>query len=205
MFTSATAGTVTGHATSTLVGGRLGAVLGRDRRCRSELADAVKTFVNANIQITPANATNPIGTNHVLTITVNALNGTIDAGPHTATASIVSGPGSFVGSPTCTYTGGGATASCTVTITSAVAGTTVVSATSNIPVNGVTITRTTNTAVNTAAGGSGNANKLWIAPDANIQITPATATNAVGTNHTLTGHVNVAATAPRSPTRRPAR
>ena len=31
----------------------------------------------------------------------------MDAGPHTATASIVSGPGSFVGSPTCTYTGGG--------------------------------------------------------------------------------------------------
>ena len=83
----------------------------------------------------------------MLTITVNALNGTIDAGPHTATASIVSGPGSFVGSPTCTYTGGAATASCTVTITSAAVGTTVVSATSNIPVNGQTITRTTGTAV----------------------------------------------------------
>ena len=27
--------------------------------------------------------------------------------------------------------------------------------------------------------------------DANIQITPATATNAVGTNHTLTCHINV--------------
>ena len=71
------------------------------------VADAVKTFVDANIQITPANANNAVGTNHVLTITVNALGGTIDAGPHTATASIVSGPGSFVGSPTCTYTGGG--------------------------------------------------------------------------------------------------
>ena len=57
-------------------------------------------------------------------------------GRHTATASIVSGPGSFVGSTTCSYTGGAATASCTVTITSAVAGTTVVSATSNIPVDG---------------------------------------------------------------------
>ena len=53
--------------------------------------------MNANIQITPATATNAVGTNHVLTITVNALGGTIDAGPHTATASIVSGPGSFVG------------------------------------------------------------------------------------------------------------
>ena len=76
----------------------------------AELGDAVKTFVDANIQITPATATNPIGTNHVLTVTVNAVGGLLDAGQHTATASIVSGPGSFVGSPTCTYTGGAATA-----------------------------------------------------------------------------------------------
>src|SRR5262249_26585305 len=67
--------------------------------------NANKNWVDANIQINPPTATNPLGTNHVLTITVNALGGTIDAGPHTATASIVSGPGSFVGSPTCTYTG----------------------------------------------------------------------------------------------------
>jgi hypothetical protein len=151
--------------------------------------DAQKNWVDANIQISPPTATNAIGSNHVLTITVNALGGTIDAGPHTATASIVSGPGSFVGSPTCTYTGGAATATCTVTITSATPGTTVVQATSNIPVSGIVITRTTNTAVNTASGGSGNANKTWV--DANIQITPATASNPTGTNHTLTGHVNV--------------
>src|SRR4029079_7554058 len=80
--------------------------------------NASKTWVNANIQITPPTATNAVGTNHVLTITVNAINGTIDAGPHTETASIVSGPGTFVGSPSCTYNGGGASASCQVTITS---------------------------------------------------------------------------------------
>ena len=144
--------------------------------------------VDANIRITPGSATNPTGTNHVLTITVNAVGGTLDAGPHTATASIVSGPGSFVGSPTCTYTGGGATASCTVTITSAATGTTVVSATAAIPVNGVTITRTTGTAANTASGGSGNASKSWV--DANIRITPGSATNPTGTNHVLTITVN---------------
>ena len=44
------------------------------------------------------------------------------------------------------------TASCQVTITSG-AGTTIVSATSAIPVNGVMLTRTTKTAANTAAGG----------------------------------------------------
>ena len=175
---------MTGHATATLsVGGSAPFTVATDG-ARRTAADAVKTFVDANIQITPATATNPVGTNHVLTITVNAIGGTIDAGPHTATASIVSGPGSFVGSPnTCTYTGGAATASCTVTITSAVAGTTVVSATSDIPVGGLTITRTTNTAVNTAAGGSGNASKTWAT--ARITIAP-NATNEVGQPHTFT-------------------
>jgi hypothetical protein len=148
--------------------------------------NAQKLWVNANIQITPATATNAVNTNHLLTITVNAIGGNIDAGPHTATASIVSGPGSFVGSPTCTYTGGGATASCTVTITSTATGATVVSATSNIPVNGQTIPRTT--ATNPGPGGSGNASKTWV--DANIQITPATDNNPVGTNHVLTIRVN---------------
>ena len=31
----------------------------------------------------PGDATNAVGTNHVLTITVNAVNGTLDAGTHT--------------------------------------------------------------------------------------------------------------------------
>ena len=97
-FTSNSTGTVTGHASSTLtVGGQ--SVTVQTNGVAPNSGDAVKTFVNANIAITPATANNPVGTNHVLTITVNALNGTIDAGPHTATASISSGPGSFVGSP----------------------------------------------------------------------------------------------------------
>src|SRR5437870_562793 len=137
------------------------------------------TKVDANIQITPATATNAVGTNHTLTITVTAVGTTVGNG--TATASITSGPGSFVGSPTCSYTGGGATASCTVVITSATTGTTVVSATSSIPLTGDgSVTRTTDG----TAGNSGTASKTWA--DATIAITPATATNAVGTNHTLT-------------------
>src|SRR2546425_858639 len=120
-----------------------------------------------------------MGTNHTLTITVTAVNTTLGSG--TATASITSGPGSFVGSPTCSYTGGGATASCTVVITSATTGTTVVSATSSIPLTDAgSATRTTDG----TAGNSGPASKTWV--DATIAITPATATNAVGTNHTLT-------------------
>src|SRR5262245_7541192 len=150
--------------------------------------NANKVWVNANIQITPANDTNAVNTNHVLTITVNAIGGTIDAGPHTATASIVSGPGSFVGPNTCTYTAGAATASCTVTIPSAAVSTPLVTATPYTYTTLYRSTRTTSTAVNTAAGGSGNANKVWV--NANIQIAPANATNAVNTNHVLTITIN---------------
>src|SRR5207247_2483283 len=138
-----------------------------------------KTYADATIAITPATATNAVGTNHTLTITVTAVGTTVGNG--TATASITSGPGSFVGSPTCSYTGGGAPASCTVVITSATTGTTVVSATSSIPLTGDgSVTRTTDG----TAGNSGTASKTWA--DATIAITPSTAPIPSGTNHTLT-------------------
>jgi hypothetical protein len=137
--------------------------------------------VDANIQISPATDTNPVGSNHVLTITVNAVGGTIDAGSHTATANIESGPGSFLAGPSCSYAGGGATASCTVTITSATTGTTVVSATSAIPVNGGSITRTTGTAANTTSGGSGNASKNWADDNVGTIVRDAAADDITGT------------------------
>ena len=75
----------------------------------------------------------------MLTITVNAIGGTIARRPahrDRDASSAARAASSGVGGNTCTYTGGAATASCTVTITSAVSGTTVVSATSDIPVGG---------------------------------------------------------------------
>ena len=191
-ITSATTGTTVVSATSNDPGRWPVDHRARPRRRLNTTAggtdNASKKWVDANIAITPATATNAVGTNHVLTITVNAVNGTLAAG--TATATIVSGPGSFVGGDdTCDYAGGAATASCTVTITLARRpGRSSVSATSTIPVDGQTITRTTGTAANTTAGGSDNASKKWV--DANIAITPATATNATGTNHVLTITVN---------------
>jgi hypothetical protein len=179
---SATGTTVVRAATDVVV---VGTTLHRETGDANagDSTDAQKEWVDAKIDITPATADNPVGTNHVLTITVTAINGTIDAGPHTATASIASGPGSFVGSPTCTYQGGAATASCIVTITSATAGTTTVSATSNIPVKGQPITRTTGTAANTASGGSGNAAKNWA--DSTIVTHVRNAANADVTNQTV--------------------
>src|SRR5262249_15414436 len=84
----------------------------------------------------------------------------------------------------CTTFGG--TGSCTVVITSATAGVTVVRDSTTVVVNGVSLTRSSGDG---HVGDSADANKTWV--DANIQITPQTATNPVGTNHTLTGHVNV--------------
>jgi hypothetical protein len=121
------------------------------------------TVVDAAISIAPATDTNPVGTNHTLTITVVSQNG--DLGNGTATAVKDSGPGSFVGPDTCNYTGGVSvtSANCDVVITSAVAGITVVSASSNISVEGVSISRSTDGT--TTPGGlinSGPAEKEWI-------------------------------------------
>ena len=185
VITSASGGTSVVHATTTV------SVLGQSIVRATSTAvnttaggslDASKTWVDANIQISPATATNAVGSTHTLTITVAPVNGTIDGGTFTATASIFSGPGSFVGSPSCTYTAAAPT--CNVVITSTVTGTTVVHATTIVSVAGQSLTRSTSTLVNTNAGGTNDASKTWV--DANIKISPATATNGVGTNHTLT-------------------
>ena len=194
-ITSATTGTTVVSATSDIhVAGqtvtRSTATALNNTAAGHTVPNASKVWVDAWIEITPANDTNGVNTNHVLTITVHALGGTLDAGTFPATAAIVpGGVGSFVGSPTCNYTvpaGGAATASCTVTITSATPGTTVVSATSDIHVSGLTVTRATNTPANDTSAGHAvpNASKVWV--DAWIEITPVTDTNAVNTNHVLT-------------------
>ena len=185
VITSATAGTTAVSATSNIPVDGDGSLSRTTDGTAGSSGPAQMNWVDANIQIAPATATNPVGTNHTLTITVNTSGGTIAAGGGTATASIASGPGSFVGANTCTYTGGSASASCTVVITSATVGTTKVSATSSIPLAGAgSLSRTTDG----TGSNSSPAEKTWV--DANIQIAPATATNAAGTNHTLTITVN---------------
>jgi hypothetical protein len=68
VFTSATAGQVTGHATVTLVVG--GVTLTRQTDgLFGNSGDAVKTFVDARISISP-NATNPVGAPHTFVVTV---------------------------------------------------------------------------------------------------------------------------------------
>jgi uncharacterized repeat protein (TIGR01451 family) len=99
--------------------------------------------VDASIQITPASAINPISTNHVLTAhaSVNGGSGFANAPDGTQISfTIDSGPGSFTTPNPCTTSGG----SCTITLTSATPGTTVVSAQVTVTVAGISLTRTTN-------------------------------------------------------------
>jgi uncharacterized repeat protein (TIGR01451 family) len=157
-FTSNSAGKVTAHAFSTLTIGGLPFSVSTDGSA-SNSGDAVKTFVDANIQITPASAINPISTNHVLTAHVNVNNGSGAFGnaPDGTQISftIESGPGSFTTSNPCTVTGG--TGSCSITLTSATPGTTVVGARVTLLIGGVTVTRSTN-----GVGlNSSSATKLW--------------------------------------------
>jgi len=149
---------VTGHATTTLsIGGQN--VVVQTNGVAPNGPDAVKTFVDARISITP-NGTNPVNSPHVFTghvdVNLGDGNGFVPAPNGTQIAfSIASGPGTISGSP-CTTAGG--TGSCTATLTSATPGTTVVNASTTLTVSGVSLTRTTNG----SSGNSGPATKLWV-------------------------------------------
>jgi hypothetical protein len=121
---------------------------------------AVKTFVDANIQLTPATATNLVGTIHTLTchINVNAGSGFANAAAGTAcTGLILTGPGAFVGSNQCTIVL--MTGSCQLAIQSLVTGTTTIQAVTTVFPGGVAVTRATGDA---HAGDSPNATKTWV-------------------------------------------
>jgi hypothetical protein len=135
--------------------------------------------VDAKISITPASATNRIGTNHVLTGHVEINDGTGWANAPSGTSiNFTTNFGSFTTSNPCTTVG--ATGSCTITLTSSATGVSTVNASTSVLVFGVSLTRSTNG----QAFNSGPATKTWV--DAKIAISPLTATNRVGDPHTFT-------------------
>jgi hypothetical protein len=195
-FTSPSAGVVTGNASVTLVVG--GVTLNRDTNPATAnvgagpggSGPAVKTFVDARINIAPA-ATNEVGQPHTFTVTVkqNAGDGSgfvnvPDGTKPVVTLTNANGAANNVSTNTCTSTGTVAGV-CTVTFTSPTAGTVTGNATVTLTVGGVTLTRDTDPAtatIGSGPGGSGPAVKTFV--DANITISP-TATNEVGVNHTF--------------------
>src|SRR5262249_28277585 len=89
-------------------------------------------------------------------------------------------------SNTCAANGTDSNGQCTVTFTSTAPGTFTAHATAVVNVQGTNFPVATGDGQN---GDSPDATKTYV--DANIQLSPLTATNEVGTPHTFTAHVNV--------------
>jgi hypothetical protein len=196
-FVSPTAGKVTGNASVNLTIG--GVSLSRDTNPNTPATagpggsgPAVKTYVDANIRITPA-ATNEVGQPHTFTVTVKrdigngaGLIAAVDGTKPTVTLTNSNGAAFNISVNTCATTGtvGG---KCTVTFTSPTAGKVTGNASVTMNVGGVSLTRDTDPAtanVGAGPGGSGPVVKTFV--DAFITITPPTATNEVNDNHTFT-------------------
>src|SRR5450759_1943860 len=172
-FTPASAGTFQWIATYSGDGGR-------NQPSASNCGDEPLRVVDGSISLSPLTATNAVGANHVITATVtqNAGSGSVPAPGVLVNFSIVTGSATFVSANSCTT---GAAGTCTITITSLSAGNNVINATATWTVNGVSITRTTGD--NLHLDGS-NVQKTFV--DGSISLSPLTATNAVGANHTIT-------------------
>jgi uncharacterized repeat protein (TIGR01451 family) len=165
-FDSPTAGKVTGHASSTLDLGAGGSVTrttgdGYTTTGGSDSANAVKTYVDAYISITPS-ATNPINAPHTFTVSVFTNNGdgtgyhqVQDSTAVTETLTAAGGasitqlnPGSGTGLASATYNLTTTSAfSPGVTFTSPTVGTVTGHASTTITVLGVPLTRATNDGV----------------------------------------------------------
>lgn len=176
---SATAGVFTANASATVtIGGTEVFNLTTDGQGENSGA-AVKTYVDASIAIAN-DGVNEVNDPHTVTATVKQNSGTggfVAAEGKTVTFT-ETGPGDI---PVSCVTAADGT--CSVQLTSSAAGVSTVHAAVTLSVLGESITRETNTAINTAAGGSGDLTKRWI--DGAISITPNDV-NPVGAPHTFT-------------------
>ena len=171
-FTSPTAGTVIGNATTTVFGD---VVRSTGDGHAGDSGPATKNFVDALVSISPLTPVNAINSAETFTATVTAFPGG-------------TGTPSF-GTPVVTVSGGltptvsgltinGNTATFTITINSNTAGTFTVTASDAVTMGGVTVTRTTGDGF-TSGDGSDSAAAVKNYVDALIGITPLTPVNEV--------------------------
>src|SRR5439155_752207 len=180
-------GTVTEHAASTLTIGSATFTVQTDGTGLNS-GNAVKTFVNAKISITPSTATNRFGDPHTFTVTlwkdVGDNKGFVKAKDEHVDVTLTDDLGATHRVPTgsCTTAGPNTDVNgqCTITFTSNSTGTVTGHATSTLILAGNSaLVKTDGTGLN-----SGNAVKTFV--DAKISITPSTATNRIGDPHTFT-------------------
>ena len=189
-FTSPTAGTVTGHASSTLsdLGTATPITVQTDGQGENG-SDAVKSFVDARIHIVPS-ATNEVGQNHTFTVFVekDSVAGWVPAANEPVTVTLSNGSGAVfnVSSNTCT-TGTDATGHCAITFTSPSPGTVTGHASSTLSDLGTATPIT----VQTDGQGQNGSDVVKTFVDAYITISPPSAVNPINTTHTYTAHVFV--------------
>ena len=189
-ISNATVGTFTLGATGTVTIGTSPASATLTRTTGDTHAgdspSATKSFVDANITITPSSSVNEIGNAHTFTVTFTAIPGT--AGPvsfGTITPSVSGSPTSTTNTCNTPTSVSANVETCTITISNATVGTFTLGATGTVTIGtspaSATLTRTTG---DTHAGDSPSATKSFV--DANITITPQSAVNEVGNAHTFT-------------------
>ena len=142
--------------------------------------------VNARISVTPLVATNESGTNHTITAKVEADTGSgfvLVEGAVVQFSLPVNNAGAvFTGTPpvsSCTTTAAG---TCSIQITSSGTGTVDIRAATTINVGGLNVSRST-----TSTGTKTDANKRFV--NAQIDLSPLTATNSITENHVITATV----------------
>ena len=149
--------------------------------------DVTKTWVDANVSLSPLSATNEVGTSHTVTCTIQQDKGhgggfVVAPDGTTCNGSVLAGGPNAGSIGSCTVTNSLGT--CTISYTgSGGTGTDTIHATTTFMVGGVTLTRSTGSAVDSHQDGL-DVTKTWV--DANVSLSPLSATNEVGTSHTVT-------------------
>jgi hypothetical protein len=193
---SSSAGTVTIHATTTFSVQNVSLTRATGDGLSGDSVDAKKTYVDAKISLTPPTATNEVGHAHTITATVLQDDGIPAGAPGdgatgfgpapdgtTVQFSLPGGGATFVGASFCTVSGGAG--QCSVQINSTSAGSVTIHATTTFNVGGLSLTRATSDGL---SGDGSDVHKTYV--DANIVLSPLTATNPVGVNHVITATVS---------------
>jgi uncharacterized repeat protein (TIGR01451 family) len=205
-FTSDHAGQVKGHASATLAVEGVSFTVATDGSTtvtgNTNSGDATKTFVNANIVLSPLTANNEVGVHHTVTATVKQDlgdgNGLVAAANAPVVFTVTGDTSNLTyfdanadgdNNPLTATTDASGHATLTFTSSTAVTVTVNASTTFQVDSTGVTVTRDTDPATPAVAGpgGTGPATKHFV--NANIVLSPLTAENLVLQNHTVTATV----------------
>ena len=187
---TATAGGVDVHAVSTFNVAGFSLTRATGDGLSGDSANAHKNYVNANIAITPLGATNPVGAQHIFTITVTQIPGSVTPATTTSIRVAVT-PLPSTQSTTCgpAVAFSGNTATCTLTINSTTTGVFIANASTTLTLGGVALNRATGDA---NAGDSAAAVKTYVAGTIIIRKVTVPGGSSTSFGFTTTGGVSPA-------------